>query len=316
MIEAAPHADARLLVCARPKAGAEAAFAQWPSRVQQAMLAFPGSRSCEFWPPTPPDQETWVGVLRFDSIDAMRAWRTSEVSRALVREAAPLAEGGQITEIAGGASAEYYVQNSATEVIVTEVKRGMEQAYRDWAGRIDEAESSFPGYRGSYVQPPEGGENVWTTLLRFDTVEKLNAWLGSPQRARLLKDSEALTDRVLVHRVDTSFPGWVPPDPVTGAAPPGWKTAMLVVLVLFPIVMLELKFLNPPLRPLNSALGTLIGNAISVALVTWPLMPLAITGFGWWLYPGNRPKWVALAGALAVLGGFAIEVAIFWRLLG
>jgi antibiotic biosynthesis monooxygenase (ABM) superfamily enzyme len=312
----AEDVQARLLLCARPKAGAEDRFAEWPMRLHQALLQFPGSHSCEFWPPTPPDQEEWVGVLRFESTDAMRQWRTSETSRALIRDVCRVVEGERVTEISGGATTEFYVQNSATEVIVTEVKQGKEPEYRDWASRIDRVESAFPGYRGSYVQPPQDGDNVWTTLLRFDTTEKLNAWLNSQERARLLKDSEALVDRVLVHQVDTSFPGWVPPDPVTGKPPPNWKTALLVVLVLFPIVMLELKFLNPRLRMLNSAAGTLIGNAISVALVTWPLMPLAIKTFSWWLYPDKQPKWVALAGPIAIACGFAIELAIFWRLLG
>lgn len=307
--------EARLLLCGRPKAGSEALFEQWPGRLQQAFLTFTGSRSCEFWSPAPPEQEEWSGVLRFDSVDSLRRWRTSEHSRALMREAESLVEGGRMAELSGGATSEFYVQNSATEVIVTEVKDGMYDAFRDWANRIDEAESRFPGFRGSYVQPPQTGEKVWTTLLRFDTSEQLNAWLGSPERAKLLKESDALVDRVLAHHVDTSFPGWAPTDAATGKPPPSWKTASLVVLVLFPIVMLELKFLTPQLRGLNPAVATLIGNAISVGLVTWPLMPLAITAFQWWMYPEKRPRWVRFAGPLMVLLGFAAELAILWRLL-
>lgn len=309
------QSSAHFLLAARPRAGAESDFAQWASRLQKAMLAFKGGLSCEFWPPAPPDQEEWVATMRFESIDALRAWRTSETFRGLITEGEPLIEGGHFTQLVGGAATEFYVQNSATEVIVTELKAGKEAEYRDWAKRTDEMEGTFPGFRGSYVQAPEPGENVWTTLLRFDTVDQLNAWLNSPQRAVLLKESEGLTNRVLVHRVDTSFPGWVPHDPVTGKSPPDWKTAILVVMVLFPIVMLELKFLSPHLRILNSALATLIGNSISVALVTYPLMPIAIKAFRWWLFPDGRPSWVSLAGPLAAALIFAIELAVFWRLL-
>jgi antibiotic biosynthesis monooxygenase (ABM) superfamily enzyme len=306
-----------LLVCARPRAGAESEFAQWPPRLQKALLSFGGALSCEFWPPAPPDQEEWVGALRFESVDALRRWRTSETYRNLIAEVAPLVEGGRVTQLVGGAATEFYVQNSATEVIVTELKPGKEAEYRDWANRIDQMEGTFPGFRGSYVQPPDPGGTVWTTLLRFDTVEKLNAWLNSPQRAALLKESEGLVDRVVVQHVDTSFPGWVPPDPVTGKSPPDWKTAMLVTLMLFPVVALELKFLTPRLlAALNPALATIIGNAVSVGLVTWPLMPLvAIKAFSWWLYPDGLPRWVRFAGPAAVLLGYAIEVAVFWRVL-
>ncbi|MFY9861941.1 MAG: antibiotic biosynthesis monooxygenase [Candidatus Cybelea sp.] len=302
------------LIAARPRAGAEAAFSQWASRLQKAALDFQGSLSCELWPPTPPDQEEWVAVMRFATLDALRSWRVSENHRALIAEAQPLVEGGRVIELTGGAATEFYVQNSATEVIVTEVKPGRENDYRDWANRIDKLESGFPGFRGSYMQPPASGETAWTTLLRFDTIEKLNAWLESPARATLLKDAEELVDRVLAHRVDTSFPGWVPVSPVTGKPPNMWKTAALVLLGLFPVVMLELKFVMPHLRGLG-ALGTFIGNAISVGLTTWPLMPIAIRAFHGWLFPESAPRWVVIWSPVILLACYAIELLIFWRLL-
>ena len=191
-----------LLVAARPRAGSEEAFSQWASRLQKGALAFQGSRSCEIWPPTPPDQEEWVAVMRFESLDALRNWRVSENHRALIAEAQPLVEGARVIELTGSAATEFYVQNSATEVIVTEVKPGKENDYREWANRIDKLESGFPGFRGSYMQPPASGETAWTTLLRFDTIEKLNAWLESPARAALVKDAEELVDRVVAHRVE------------------------------------------------------------------------------------------------------------------
>lgn len=311
-------AGVSFLVCARPRAGAEAPFAQWPQRLQRAVLAHPGSLSCEFFPPTPPDQEEWVAVMRFQTLDALRAWRVSETHRALLKDVEPYVEGGRVTQLTGGAATEFYVQNSATEVIVTEVKPGKEAEYREWAARIDQIESTFPGFRGSYVQPPGDGDNVWTTLLRFDTAEKLKAWLESSQRTSILKEAEELVDRVLAHRVDTSFPGWVPPNPVTGKPPNMWKTAGLVLLVLFPVVMLELRFLNPILKAANfpPALGTFTGNAISVALTTWPLMPLAIWLFRAWIFPESQPRWLILASPFFLIACYAIELLVFWRLLG
>jgi uncharacterized protein len=52
-------------------------------------------------------------------------------------------------------------------------------------------------------------------------------------------------------RLATSFPGWVPINPMTGKGPPNWKTALLVILGLFPIVMLEMRFLSPILASLG-----------------------------------------------------------------
>jgi heme-degrading monooxygenase HmoA len=66
------------------------------------------------------------------------------------------------------------------EVIVTKVKPGKEEAYRQWETKIQQAQSKFPGYQGSYVQPPIAGELGWTTLMRFKSTEQLDTWLKSP----------------------------------------------------------------------------------------------------------------------------------------
>jgi antibiotic biosynthesis monooxygenase (ABM) superfamily enzyme len=94
-----------------------------------------------------------------------------------------------------------------------------------------------------------------------------------------------------------------------------WKTAALILLTLFPLVMLEIRFLNPHLRELNPAVGTFIGNAITVVLTTWPLMPLAIWGFHAWLFPENRPRWLVTTMPLVLVLCYVIEIALLWNLV-
>jgi uncharacterized protein len=305
-----------LVLCARVLAGKEAEFAQWHARWQAAMLQSPGAESFEYLAPTP-DQEEAVAVARFSTVDAMRVWRHGAVNRALIDEAKPLVEGGLLMQLTGQAALEYYVQHSATEVIITQIKPGSEDAYRAFADRIQKVQETFPGYLGSFVQPPHHKESGWTTVLRFDSVRHLDAWMASPQRAALLKESEALIHGFDAQRVDTSFPGWVPASPVTGKPPSMWKTACLVLLTLFPVVMLELKYLNPVLHAaaVPPALATFAGNAISVLLTTWPLMPLAIRAFRAWLFPEDQPKALVAAMPFVLAACYAVEIAALWRLL-
>jgi hypothetical protein len=88
-------------------------------------------------------------------------------------------------------------------------------------------------------------------------------------------------------RLATSFPGWVSIDPMTGKGPPNWKTGLLVILGLFPIVMLEMRFLSPILAALglHASLATFVCNSVSVLGTTFVTMPLFIRWFGWWLFP-------------------------------
>jgi hypothetical protein len=308
-------APSTLLLCARVRPGHEAEFAQWQGRWQSSLLAAADTLSVEFWPPAPPDQLEAVALARFPSIDALRQWRGGDAHRELVDEAAPLIEGGLVMQLVGKAAVEYSVDRGVTMVMATEIKPGRETAYRAWADRIQKLQATFPGYLGSFVQPPLRGDTGWTTVLRFDAAENLERWLKSEARAAMVKESEDLVTGFHAQRVDTSFPGWVANDPATGRPPNMWKTACLVLLTLFPVVMLELRFLNPHIEALNPAVRTFIGNAISVGLTTWPLMPLAIYGFHAWLFPENQPRWLVWGMPIALVLCYLIEIAVFWNLL-
>ncbi|MGH6749158.1 MAG: antibiotic biosynthesis monooxygenase [Methyloceanibacter sp.] len=303
-----------LLLCARIRRGSEAAFGQWQVSWQAAVLAS-AAETVEFWPPAPPDQLEAVILARFPSVEALRLWRRGKQHQKLIEEAEPLVEGGLVMQLVGQAAVDYSVRHGVTMVMVTEIKPGREADYRDWAARIQKLQATFPGYIGSFVQPPQQNETGWTTVLRFDSAANLDRWLKSKERAAMIRESEDMVAGFHAQRVDTSFPGWVPSDPATGKPPNMWKTAGLVLLTLFPLVMLEIRFLNPHLGALNPAVGTFIGNAITVALTTWPLMPLAIWGFSAWLYPESRPRWLVTTMPLILVACYAIEIAFFWNLV-
>jgi uncharacterized protein len=304
-----------LLLCARVRQGSEGEFAQWHVRWQSSVLASKGALSVELWPPAPPDQLETVVLARFKSVDALRKWRRGDRNRELIAEVAPLVEGGLVMQLVGQAAVDYSVRHGVTMVMVTDIKPGKEAAYRAWADRIQKLQATFPGYVGSFVQPPQHSETGWTTVLRFDSTAHLDAWLKSDARAAMVKESGDLVEGFHAQRIDTSFPGWVANDPATGKPPNMWKTAGLVLLTLFPVIMLELRFLNPQLAMLNPAVRTFIGNAISVAVTTWPLMPLAIWIFSAWLFPENKPRWLVLTSPFVLLLCYVIEIALLWHLL-
>jgi antibiotic biosynthesis monooxygenase (ABM) superfamily enzyme len=294
------------------RSDAENAFAEWQARALTRAAGFEGFLNSEI---TPSGQGlAWNVLLRFADSRHLEAWRKSEIWQHLLADATPL--------LAEKSSIEVQVKGSETdggvvEVIITQVKPGMEAAYREWETKIQQAQSKFPGYRGAYVQPPVAGELGWTTLMRFDSAEQLDTWLKSPERAALVKEAESLVDYAHLQRMGTSFPGWFPTDPKTGKGPPNWKAAMLVLLGLFPIVMLETRFLSPQLAGMNFSLGMFIGNVISVWLTTYLTMPLFIKTFGWWLFPKSAAEKVTVnvAGTAVIFLLYAIEVAALWHLL-
>jgi len=300
---------ATLLAKFRLRNDAENQFAAWQARTLTQAAGFAGFLNSEITPSG--DALSWAVMLRFANTQHLDTWRKSDTWHRLLEDAQPLLEDKSSIDVKVQESGP---DGGVVEVIITQVKPGKEAAYREWETKIQQAQSKFPGYRGSYVQPPVAGELGWTTLMRFDTAEQLDKWLKSPERAALVREAEPLIHYAHLQRMGTSFPGWFPTDPKTGQGPPNWKAAMLVLLGLFPIVMLESFFLMPLLASLNFSLALFIGNTISVALTTWLTMPVFIKALNWWLFPKpDAPKSVHWKGTLLIFAFYAVSVAIFWK---
>lgn len=306
----------KLVTAARVRSEAKEPFVAWSIRVSDALQACAGYIGREVIPPQDDGIGQWVFVTHFDSPEHLRAWQNSPARARLFDEALPLLDGEPITEIAGNAAAQYHVENSVTEVILEQVKPGKEDAYRAWSNRIQQAQARLPGYQGGYTQPPSPGEREWMTLMRFANVDDLNRWMNSPERRALIGEAAGLVDKAYLHKVRASFPGWSPTDPATGQAPPNWKTSMLVLLGLYPIVCLEIAYLMRHLGGVKPSLADFIGNAISVVLVAFGTMPLLVGAMGWWLLPrAPRARQITIAGTALIVALYALEIAIFWNVL-
>jgi hypothetical protein len=309
-------APAVLMATARLRPGCEENFAAWQIRHNAAIAKFPGFISSDMLPPGSGGESGWTILLNFQTPADLETWQKSRERGQIVGELLPLVEGGTLGERVQIDDAGRQPGSEITEVILSKIKEGKEDMYRAWAVRIQLAQAKFPGYRGTYLQPPsQPGDTQWTTLLRFDTAEHLEAWMTSPERAKLLAESKEFIEREELMRLATAFPGWVPVNPMTGKGPPNWKTAMLVLLGLFPIVMLELRFLSPQLKFLNSSLATFIGNTLSVSATSFITMPLFVRWFGWWLFPEKDSVRLTLLGAAILVVLFTLEIALLWRLL-
>ncbi len=303
------------LVKVRPEMNTQ--FMAWQEKMNSTIAKFPGFVSLEMLPQSTKNESMWMNIQRFRTYKDLEAWRLSEERRLLLTEVKPYLF-GDISEVIQDKKLQACPQDSVTEVFVTSLKPGKHEAYRKWASKIQQIESQFPGYQGVYMQAPSDEEKNgdWITILRFDTPEHLDAWLNSNKRQEILKESESLVEVLQSHRI-SAFAGWFGDiSKQAGETMAVWKQTMLILLVLFPIVMLEMKFLNPLLKGWNLSLATFIGNAISVSLVSWPMIPLTIKCLGWWLVPGkDRLIQKTILGILIVVGLYFVEIVCLWNLL-
>jgi len=310
-------APAAMVLKIRVRPGVEREFSSWHAKMSTAASGMPGFVSAEVDAPTAPSWPEWRIILHFQSVEQSRAWRESEPHRQLILEAESLVDGTPARGLSVEEVAENQSDVAAIEVITTRVKSGQEEAYRQWAARIHQAEARFPGYRGALLQPPVSpGQQYWTALIRFKTQADLITWMTSDVRRALLREHHAMVESWKSHLWPSSFSSWFPAGSADRQAPAEWKQSMIMLLMLFPIVMLERLFLSPWFDSPNAAVPVFIRNTISVALITWPLMPLTIRVLNWWLTPqkGAHIR-IDLMGLAAVLSLYAVEIAAFWHAL-
>jgi len=306
-----------LVATVKIRAGFESQFSAWKAHHDQALGKISGFVSGDMVPPTQPGGNEWTILLNFRSRDNLVAWQNSSERADLLAEAGSLFEGGSYREIEKVGVPAEQEQGSVTEVIFSKIAPGREDDYRAWSARMEAEQAKYAGYRGMFLQPPDEVGGMWTSIIRFDSAAQLEKWMNAPERAAMLKQSKDFIEHEQLTHLATSFPGWVPIDPATGEGPPNWKAALLVLLGLFPIVMLEMKFLGYLLGPLgveNRSLATFIGNFLSVALTSFLTMPLFVRVFGWWLFPKGDKNAQTIKGVVILCVLFAIEVVALWNL--
>ncbi len=174
----------------------------------------------------------------------------------------------------------------------------------------------FPGFEGACLLGPVGGDgNDWISIVRYRTDQQLQSWMDSDERRKALPDLRSgLNAEFSVVTHSTPFGSILRVQDGATRVTPDWKTAMLVLLVLYPTVMTLSRFLGPVLSAAGAEpwLAMWLSQIVSVAAMTWFLMPLVTRWFRRWLDPvdgaGVR---VSVAGALVVAVGYLGFLTLF-----
>ncbi len=164
----------------------------------------------------------------------------------------------------------------ASAVVVQQVPAVLAEWFMEWQSGVTGAAEGFAGYRGTEVYPPgDNQRNEWVVVIHFDDENSLQGWLDSSVRAQWVEKLKAQVGDFELKRLPGGFGSWF-----TGLAhgpeqtpPPSWKMALTVLLGLYPTVMALTLFPGPYMEPLGLAMAMLIGNALSVSILQWAVMP-------------------------------------------
>lgn len=145
------------------------------------------------------------------------------------------------------------------------------------------------GHLGTVVQRPDPPNREWHLLLRFATDADLERWEASAESRRFL---DATSDFVIggphIERVNGLEAWFALPDRAHTPPPPKWKTAVVSVLAIYPLIMTAQVLLSPIEGYLPGWAATFVSVVALTPIMTWVAMPALTWLMQTWLY--GRPK--------------------------
>lgn len=292
------------------RAGDVRDFAEWAGGLLASAESAPGhvwARVSDLVDP----RIDWAVAVTFDGEDRLHAWLDSAPRREQLRDGQQrgyfCSSGDLVLTEAGPTSAGVGMFRHA-------VSAGKEDDFREMQVRLSTAAAAFPGYEGTVLMPADR-DGEWLSIVRFRTGPQLSGWMRSAERTAALSGLRAtLSADFSAISNTTPFGTTVRIEDGRTLMTPGWKSAMLVLLVLYPTVMLLSRFLGPVVDHAGAApwLGLWISQVVSVTAMQWWLMPAVSRPFRTWLDPvdgaGAR---ISVIGAVAIFGLYALTFTVF-----
>lgn len=184
------------------------------------------------------------------------------------------------------------VQNSdtneqVTAVISHQIKPGREQGYEEWLKGIAADAKRFEGHCGvSIIRPRDGVCPEYVAILKFDRYTHLKQWIESDVRQQWLDRLGPLISKPEEVQTLTGLETWFT---LSGqprkSPPPRYKMALVTWLGVFVTVGVLSRFLPLILSAIPPLLSQIISSGLTVALLTYLVMPQLTRLFSRWLYP-------------------------------
>ncbi|OGU01254.1 MAG: hypothetical protein A2X82_09000 [Geobacteraceae bacterium GWC2_55_20] len=177
--------------------------------------------------------------------------------------------------------------NKSVALIITHtIRAGEEKRYEVWLTDILGAVSNSPGYLGREIFRPAQGMRTYTSILRFDCSDNLNAWVESDVRRAYVNQVTDLLEKGDRHEIRTGIDFWFTPE---GLRPPKpWKQFILTLSAVYPLSLVLSRLIRAlfPLAPAlaNPLISGLLVAASLTALLTFVIMPRYTRLMKWWLY--------------------------------
>ncbi|MHC8332839.1 antibiotic biosynthesis monooxygenase [Pseudomonas sp. LB3P25] len=180
----------------------------------------------------------------------------------------------------------------ATLVVRHRTRQGSESAYEAWLRKTVNIAKGYEGHLGVDVfRSHHDGVHLFTSVLRFSSTEKLQAWLDSEDRRLLVVEVQDLLADGDQLEVSQGREFWFTPETSQASPPPRWKQACITFLVILPLSLAVPLCWGPVFARVPWLGGYLQSNVVItltiVLLVVYLFMPPVTRLFAPWLNGGK-----------------------------
>lgn len=267
-----------LIVSCRALPKHERDVERWLRRLLAAAATVPGYVDSELQPPDAFHPDQWVVLYHFADPPSLASWLKSPERERLMESGRQHLDGiphEQVTTLAPDPP-------PVTAVSSVPVAPDQVQAFRQLHDLSVQRMRAMPGFVSAELfEPVRGVQDDTVILLSFDTREHLDGWLQSAERTELveLQAKHLLGPRTL--NVVGGFAGWFSTGQESEVV--AWKSAVAVLIAIVPVSQIFLGARLWLFPHLNVVLATVLGNVVSVAALTWVLMPRITRWLKHWL---------------------------------
>ena len=171
-------------------------------------------------------------------------------------------------------------------IVTHKVRTGEEERYEAWLADIFIASSGFSGYLGREIFRPSDGSRKYTSVVRFDSQDSLNAWAESETRKSFVSKVHDLLEQGDQVEIRSGIDFWFTPE---GVKPPKlWKQFVLTVSAVYPLSLIIPFFLGRlgKLVPVlgNEFVTAFLMAVILTAMLTFVIMPRYTRLMKRWFY--------------------------------
>lgn len=279
--------------------GKEADFMRLQNEVGNCVSDFPGFISRQINNPTATGSDEWMILYRFDNRQHMAGWFDSTERAEIMAQLEPfLAEPSRVHVVEHSDAGD-----AVCVVLAHDVKPGCEGAFQQWHQNIVKVQRDLGLLINEELYPPVPGLNPeWVTILSFKDRDSVDRWLSCPEREKLLEDLKPLVNDFTIEHIGTGLEGWFDLGGETKVEIPAWKQVLTVLFALYPTVMLLTLYVTPLVSSLGMNWSMLIGNLMSVAILTYFLMRYVSRALQWWTNPKVPSAKIDALGAGAIIG--------------